>query len=60
VCMLILYYQKPAKSNRYTKFHARFCNIFSLVAIVILSGLFIAVTTVGITLIGDGLRDVFE
>mgnify|MGYP000417516040 CR=1 FL=1 len=28
--------------------------------IVILSGLFIAVTTVGITLIGDGLRDVFE
>lgn len=28
--------------------------------IVILSGLFIALTTVGITLIGDGLRDVFE
>lgn len=28
--------------------------------IVLLSGLFIALTTVGITLIGDGLRDVFE
>lgn len=28
--------------------------------IVLISGLFIAVTTVGITLIGDGLRDMFE